>query len=48
MKRLALYIESLHILPILLQQGDKKVDAKMDIADQIILTHFHIPNGNNT
>ena len=39
-------VETLHVLPVLLQQGDEEVHGEMDVLDKIVLSHTHVPNSN--
>jgi len=39
-------VEGLHVLPVLLKQGDKEVDAKHDISKNLVVCHLDMANGN--
>ena len=32
-------METLHVLPVLLQQGDEEVHGEMDVLDELLLSH---------
>ena len=32
-------VETLHVLPVLLQQGDQEVHGEMDVLDELLLSH---------
>jgi len=37
-------MERLHVLPVLLEEGDEEVDAQHDIAENLILSHLDVAN----
>merc|ERR1712027_31976 len=39
-----LNVETLDVLPVLLQQGDKEVHGQVNVLDQILLGHTNIAN----
>ena len=39
-------VETLDILPVLLQQGDQEVHGQVNVLDQLLLGHANIANGN--
>ena len=39
-------VETLDILPVLLQQGDQEVHGQVNVLDQFLLGHANITNGN--
>lgn len=41
----ALDVEGTDVLPVLLQQRHQKVDAQVDVLDQLILVHLHVADG---
>ena len=38
-------VEALHVLPVLLQQRDEEVHGQVDVLDELLLTHLHVPHG---
>ena len=32
-------VQGLHVLPVLLQQGDEEVHGEMDVLDELLLSH---------
>ena len=41
----ALDVETLHVLPVLLQQRHQEVHGQMDVLDQLLLGHVHVAHG---
>ena len=35
-------VQGLHVLPVLLQQGDEEVHGEMDVLDELLLSHPHV------
>ena len=35
-------VQGLHVLPVLLQQGDEEVHGEMDVLYELLLGHLHI------
>ena len=42
----ALEVESAHVLPVLLQQGDEEVDAHLGVDVQLLVRHADVADGN--
>ncbi|KAL6030929.1 hypothetical protein STEG23_024417 [Scotinomys teguina] len=42
----ALDVQSLDILPVLLEQGNQEIDSQVDVVDQLIISHLHMANSN--
>ena len=38
-------VETLHVLPVLLQQRHKEVHGEVDVLDELLLRHLHVPDG---
>ena len=38
-------VEALHVLPVLLQQRDQKVDRHLDVDIQLLIIHGHVTDG---
>ena len=38
-------VQGLHVLPVLLQQGDEEVHGEMDVLDELLLSHPDIADG---
>lgn len=38
----ALDVERAHVLPVLLQQRDEKVDGHEDVGDKLVFTHLDV------
>ena len=38
-------VEGLHILPVLLQQGDEEVHGQVHVLSQLLLSHLHVADG---
>ena len=38
-------VETLHVLPVLLQQRHEEVHGKVDVLDELLLGHLHVPDG---
>ena len=38
-------VETLHVLPVLLQQRHEEVHGQVDVLDELLLTHLHIAHG---
>ena len=38
-------METLHILPVLLQQRHEEVHGQVDVLDELLLTHLHVAHG---
>lgn len=43
----ALDVQSAHVLPVLLQQGHQEVDGQVDVVDELILCHLHVPHSHS-
>ena len=39
-------MEGLHVLPVLLQQGDEEVHGQVHVLSQLLLRHLHVADGN--
>ena len=40
----ALDVERTDVLPMLLEQRHQEVDGQMDVLNQLVLCHVHVPN----
>ena len=38
-------VETLHVLPVLLQQRHEEVHGQVDVLDELLLTHLHVAHG---
>ena len=38
-------MEGLHVLPVLLQQGDEEVHGQVHVLSQLLLSHLHVADG---
>ena len=38
-------VETLHVLPVLLQQRHEEVHGEVDVLDELLLRHLHVPDG---
>ena len=38
-------METLHVLPVLLQQRHQEVHRQVDVLDELLLTHLHVAHG---
>ena len=38
-------VERLHVLPVLLQQGDEEVHGQVHVLSQLLLRHLHVADG---
>ena len=38
-------VETLHVLPVLLQQRHQEVHGQVDVLDELLLTHLHVAHG---
>ena len=38
-------VETLHVLPVLLQQRHQEVHGQVDVLDELLLPHLHIAHG---
>ena len=38
-------VETLHVLPVLLQQRHEEVHGEVDVLDELLLGHLHVPDG---
>ena len=38
-------VEGLHVLPVLLQQGDEEVHGQVHVLSQLLLSHLHVADG---
>ena len=38
-------VETLHVLPVLLQQGDEEVHGQVHVLSQLLLSHLHVADG---
>ena len=38
-------VERLHVLPVLLQQGDEEVHGQVHVLSQLLLSHLHVADG---
>ena len=38
-------VETLHVLPVLLQQRHQEVHRQVDILDELLLPHLHVAHG---
>ena len=38
-------VEGLHVLPVLLQQGDEEVHGQVHVLSKLLLRHLHVADG---
>ena len=38
-------VQTLDVLPVLLQQRHEEVHGEVDVLDELLLRHLHVPNG---
>ena len=38
-------VETLHVLPVLLQQRHEEVHGEVDVLGELLLRHLHVPDG---
>ena len=38
-------MQTLHVLPVLLQQGHQEVHGQVDVLHELLLTHLHVTHG---
>ena len=38
-------VQGLHVLPVLLQQGDEEVHGQVHVLSQLLLRHLHVADG---